>query len=130
PNITWATYLHDIGLGTPLKKLNIAEPNFYKRLNELITEKPLDDWRAYLRYHAISNAAPWLSTAFVNESFDFTRRFSGAKELLPRWKRCLQITDGMIGEALGQAYVAKTFSPAARARAKAVIDDIRAAFGQ
>ena len=63
------------------------------------------------------------------ENFEFNRRFSGAKSLLPRWKRCLQATDGLIGEALGQAYVAKTFPPAARTRAKALIDDIRASFG-
>jgi putative endopeptidase len=66
----------------------------------------------------------------VQESFDFQRRFSGAKALLPRWKRCLRQTDAAIGEALGQAYVAKTFSPEARARATAVMNDIRTSFGE
>src|SRR5205814_6593128 len=66
----------------------------------------------------------------VQENFNFSSRFTGAKALLPRWKRCLQATDATIGEALGQAYVEKTFPPSARARAKAVIDDIRASFGQ
>src|SRR5438093_981982 len=84
--------------------------------------------RAYLKYHAIAAAAPWLSTPFVQEDFAFRSRFSGAKALLPRWKRCLREADGDLGEALGQAYVAKTFPPEARARARAVIDDIRAAF--
>ncbi|HJY42251.1 MAG TPA: M13 family metallopeptidase, partial [Steroidobacteraceae bacterium] len=120
----------DVGLTGSLSKINVAEPAFYKRLDELMTQTPVDDWRAYLRYHVVADAAPWLSTPFVQENFEFTRRFSGAKALLPRWKRCLQATDGLIGEALGQAYVAKTFSPAARARAKALIDDIRAAFGE
>ena len=106
------------------------EPKFFKRLNELVAATPVADWRAYLRYHALSEASPWLSTPFVNENFKFSARFTGAKELLPRWKRCLQATDGSIGEALGQAYVAKTFPPEARARAKALIDDIRASFGQ
>jgi putative endopeptidase len=129
PNIDWTVYLRDVGLTGPLAKVNVAEPNFYKRLNELIAQTPIEDWRAYLRYHAVSDAAPWLSSAFVQENFEFSKQFSGAKSLLPRWKRCLQATDGLIGEALGQAYVAKTFSPAARARAKALIDDIRASFG-
>jgi predicted metalloendopeptidase len=71
----------------------------------------------------------WLSTPFVQEDFAFSARFSGAKQLLPRWKRCLREADGDIGEALGEAYVAKAFSPAARSQARAVIDDIRAAFG-
>jgi putative endopeptidase len=91
---------------------------------------PLQDWRAYLRYHALSEAAPWLSTPFVQENFAFQRRFTGARQLLPRWKRCLRETDADLGEALGQAYVQKTFPPQARARAKQVIDDIRSAFAQ
>ncbi|MDB4877640.1 MAG: peptidase [Gemmatimonadetes bacterium] len=130
PDIDWTAYFHDVGVTAPFQKLNVAEPVYFKKLNELIVKTPVADWRAYLRYHALSEASPWLSTPFVDENFKFTSRFSGAKALLPRWKRCLQVTDGTIGEALGQAYVAKTFPPSARARAKALIDDIRASFGQ
>jgi putative endopeptidase len=130
PNVDWAAYFRDVGLTAPVNKVNVAEPKFFQRLNDLMARTPIADWRAYLRYHALDDAAPWLSTPFVQESFAFRSKFSGAKALLPRWKRCLQVTDGTIGEALGQAYVAKTFPPSARARAKAVIDDIRAAFGQ
>jgi putative endopeptidase len=130
PDVEWPAYFRDVGLATPFQKLNVTEPAYFKKLNELIVKEPLPDWRAYLRYHALSEASPWLSTPFVDESFKFTSRFSGAKALLPRWKRCLQVTDGTIGEALGQAYVAKTFPPSARDRAKALIDDIRASFGQ
>jgi putative endopeptidase len=130
PNVDWPSYFRTVGLTVPLTKINVAEPAFFKRLADLMRGTPIDDWRAYLRYHAIADAAPWLSTPFVQEDFNFTSRFTGAKALLPRWKRCLQVTDALIGEALGQAYVAKTFPPSARARAKAVIDDIRTAFGQ
>lgn len=130
PNLDWTAYFHDIGLSAPMQKVNVQEPAFYKRLNALIATTPMDTWRAYVRYHAIDDAARWLSSPFAQEQFQFSARFSGAKTMLPRWKRCLQETDSDIGEALGQAYVAKTFSPAARARAKSVIDDIRAAFGE
>jgi putative endopeptidase len=130
PNLDWTTYFHDVGLTAPVARVNVTEPKYFARLNALITQTPMADWRAYLRYHALAEAAPWLSSAFVNENFAFSSRFTGAKAQLPRWKRCLQAADGTIGEALGQAYVAKTFSPAARARAKALIDDIRASFGQ
>ena len=51
PNIDWSSYLRDVGLTGPLAKVNVAEPNFYKRLNELIAQTPVDDWRVYLRYH-------------------------------------------------------------------------------
>ena len=128
--VDWTSYFHDAGLSAPPKKFNVSDPGFFRQVNELIAHTPIADWRAYLRYHTLADAAPWLSSAFVRENFAFNSRFTGAKELLPRWKRCLQVTDGTIGEALGQAYVAKTFPPSARARAKAVIDDIRASFGQ
>ncbi|HEX4682398.1 MAG TPA: M13 family metallopeptidase [Gemmatimonadaceae bacterium] len=130
PNIDWAAYFRDVGLSAPANKLNVAEPEFYKRLNALIASTPMDTWKAYLRYHTVADASAWLGTPFVNENFRFSSKFSGAKELLPRWKRCLRNADASIGEALGQAYIAKTFSPQARARAKSVIDDIRASFGQ
>lgn len=130
PNIDWVAYFRHVGLTVPTAKLNVGQPDFLKRLDNLITSTSLDDWRAYLRYHAIATAAPWLSTPFVQEDFAFSSRFTGAKSMLPRWKRCLRVTDGTIGEALGQAYVAKTFSPGARTLATVVIEDIRAAFGQ
>jgi putative endopeptidase len=128
PNVPWASYFRDVGVSAPLTKVNVDEPAFMRRVSELVASRPLDDWRAYLRSHVLATAAPWLSSPFVNENFVFNQRFSGAKQLLPRWKRCLRATDGEIGEALGQAYVAKTFPPEAREKAKSVIDDIRAAF--
>jgi putative endopeptidase len=130
PNIDWTSYFKDVGLKVPARKLNVAEPAFYKRLNELMASTPISTWKAYLRYHTIADASPWLSTPFINENFKFSSKFTGAKALLPRWKRCLRNADASIGEALGQAYIAKTFSPQARARAKSIIDDIRASFGQ
>jgi putative endopeptidase len=130
PRVAWPAYFRGVGLTVPVTKVNVAAPKFVQRVDSLLAATPLPDWRAYLRYHVLSMTGPWLSTPFVNEDFAFRSKFSGAKELLPRWKRCLRETDGDLGEALGQAYVAKTFPPAARARARAVIDDIRAAFGE
>jgi len=130
PDISWAAYFRTAGLSKPPARVNVAEPAFVRRVDSLISAVPLDTWRAYLRAHTLATAAPWLSTPFVQEQFQFTSSFTGARALLPRWKRCLRETDGDLGEALGEAYVAKTFPPAARARARAVIDDIRAAFGE
>ncbi|HEY7192717.1 MAG TPA: M13 family metallopeptidase [Gemmatimonadales bacterium] len=128
PRVAWPQYFRSIGLTAPVRKVNVTEPAFLKRVDSLLQATPLATWRAYLKYRTISEAAPWLSTPFVQEDFTFRARFSGARALLPRWKRCLREADGDIGEALGQAYVAKTFPPEARARARAVIDDIRASF--
>jgi predicted metalloendopeptidase len=130
PRIGWTRYFRSIGLRAPVQKVNVTAPEFMRRVDSLLQATPLATWRAYLKYHAIAASAPWLSTPFVQEDFAFRARFSGARALLPRWKRCLRETDGDLGEALGQAYVQKTFPPEARARARAVIDDIRAAFGE
>ena len=129
PSLSWPRYFRSIGITVAVSRVNVAEPEFVRRVNALLRSAPLAQWKAYLRYHAVAESARWLSTPFVAEDFAFSSRFSGAKQLLPRWKRCLRETDGDLGEALGQAYVAKAFPPEARARARAVIDDIRAAFG-
>ncbi len=128
PHLDWAAYFHDVGLTRPVAQVNVGMPAFVTRVDSLLGAAPLEDWRAYLRYHILAGAAPWLSTPFVQEDFAFRARFTGAKALLPRWKRCLREVDADVGEALGERFVATTFSPEARARAKAVIDDIRAAF--
>jgi len=126
--VQWPRYFRSVGLTHAVAKVNVGVPDFLHRVSQLIATAPLAQWKAYLRAHLISESASWLSSPFVNEAFAFSSRFSGAKQLLPRWKRCLREADGDLGEALGQAYVAKTFPPEAKARAKAVIEDVRAAF--
>ena len=126
--LNWPLYLRTAGLTTPLPYVNVSQPTFLRKAGELVGSAPLDDWKAYLRYHLLTSASPWLSSAFAKEDFAYRSLFSGTKEMLPRWKRCLRVTDGELGEALGQAYVEKTFSPQAKAEAKQVIDDIRSAF--
>ncbi|HYU80290.1 MAG TPA: M13 family metallopeptidase, partial [Vicinamibacterales bacterium] len=128
PAIDWPVYFRTVGLTSPVSFINVSQPDFLKRASILLTTLPLDDWRAYLRYHLVSAASPWLSTPFVAEDFAYGSLYSGTKQLLPRWKRCLRVTDRKLGEALGEAYVAKTFSPEAKAQATQVIDDIRASF--
>ena len=126
--ISWPIYFRAADLTAPISYVNVEQPNFLRRAGELVNSVPLEDWRAYLRYHLISAAAPWLSSDFATENFMYQSLYSGAKEMLPRWKRCLRVTDDELGEALGQAYVERTFSPKAKAEAKQVIDDIRDSF--
>lgn len=128
PSISWPVYFRSIRLTSAVPYLNVAQPEFIKRVGSLVETTPLEDWKAYLRYHLISSASPWLSSSFANEDFAYNSLYSGAKQMLPRWRRCLRNTDRQLGEALGQAYVAQTFSPAAKAQAKQVIDDIRSSF--
>ena len=128
PAVDWPMYAQTIGLTAPIVRVNVAEPAYFRRVDSLLRAAPLADWRPYLRYHTLAMAAPWLSTPFVQEDFAFSRLFSGATAILPRWKRCERGADREMGEALGEAFVAKTFPPEARARARAVIDHILATF--
>jgi putative endopeptidase len=127
-SISWPLYFRAAGLTVPISYVNVSQPNFLRRAGELVGSTPLEDWRAYLRYHLLSTASPWLSSDFAKEDFAYRSLYSGATEMLPRWKRCLRVTDSELGEALGQAYVEKTFSPQAKAEAKQVIENIRASF--
>jgi putative endopeptidase len=120
PSIAWDKYLPAIG--APVKTLNVAVPDFFKHLEAQIKEVSLDDWKTYLTWHVVHAAAPILPTAFVNENFEFYgKALTGAKELRPRWKRCVQYTDSDLGEALGQKYVELTFGQQGKERTLAMV---------
>ncbi|HZV86055.1 MAG TPA: M13 family metallopeptidase [Candidatus Binatus sp.] len=124
PGWSWESYLHAVGAPS-VQQVNMRQPEFFKVMNQELASVPLPDWRIYLRWHVIHASAPGLPERFVEENFDFyDRKLSGTKELLPRWKRCAQSTDRNLGEALGQVYVEKYFPPAARARAKEMVNNL------
>src|SRR5215813_5521615 len=109
PSFNWMTYMREVGT-PPVNSLNVAVPQFFKSLNTVLGQRSLDEIKTYLRWQTVHQLAPMLPTAFVNENFNFyNRTLAGAKELQPRWKRCVRSTDRMLGEALGQAYVDRTF---------------------
>jgi putative endopeptidase len=94
----------------------------------MLVAVPIEDWKAYLRWHLVHDAASGLSSNFVNETFDFYgKTLNGTKELLPRWRRCVMATDGSLGELLGQVYVKKAFPPEAKARMKELVNNLTAA---
>src|SRR5208282_3614498 len=107
---------------------NVTAPDFFKAMGQMISAQPISNWKTYLRWHLINEAARSLSTPFVDEDFHFKREvLTGAKEILPRWKRCVSYTDGALGEALGQVYVKKSFPPEAKTRALAMVKNLEAA---
>ena len=112
----------------PVEQVNVRQPEFFKEMNQELSSVSLPDWKIYLRWHVIHANAPALPARFVDENFDFyDRKLSGTKEILPRWKRCVQSTDRNLGEALGQVYVDNYFPPAAKARAKEMVNNLIAA---
>jgi putative endopeptidase len=127
PDFGWNAYIRNAGLN-PQADLNVATPEFFAESSRMLKSVPLSDWKTYLRWHLIGAAAPRLSSKFVDEDFNFNGRIlTGTTENLPRWKRCVSRTNGALGEALGQAYVAKYFKPQAKARALEMVHNLEAA---
>ena len=130
PDFHWRGYFAKVGLPS-LASLNVVSPGFFKALNLELEKENLADWKTYLRWHLAHADAPFLSSAFVNENFDFyDKTLQGNKELRPRWKRCTEGVDGDLGEALGQVYVKKYFSPEAKQEALKMVREIDAAMEQ
>jgi putative endopeptidase len=116
PDFAWDDYLHQQDLDA-VKVTNVTEPAFYKALDQLIDSQSLTAWKTYLRWHIVHARAPYLSKPFVDADFDFYRRtLRGVAEDQPRWKKCVRWVDRDLGEALGQVFVAKTFSPETKAK--------------
>ena len=124
PEFSWDRYFAAIGLAD-VKSLNVAAPDFVKAMNAELKAEPLSAWQTYLRWHVVHAEVRWLPAAFVDEDFNFYgRKLTGARELQPRWKRCVRYTDFALGEALGQVYVAKYFHQDTKDRALKMVHQI------
>lgn len=124
PHFDWRNYFAGVGLPT-IDKINVGQPQFFKAADKFLTSISLDDWKTYLRWHLLNSSATTLSAKFVQEDFNFSGKYlQGTKEIQPRWRRCIVSTDRALGEALGQLYIQKTFTPAARARAQEMVKNL------
>ncbi len=108
---------------------SLSQPKFFAELDKMLGDVSVADWQAYLRFHAIDNAAPYLSTPFQQEDFAFNAQtLNGQKEMKSRWKRTLDTVEGGMGMALGELYVAQTFSPESKQRAQELVTNLRASY--
>ncbi len=125
PAFDWHVFMTGMDVSVPT--LNVAEPDFFHGMSDTIADHSVDDLKTYLTWHVLSESAPLLSDKFVNENFAFYgRTLTGAKELQPRWKRCVSMVDRNLGEALGQRYVAQAFGGPAKERTLRMVRDIEA----
>lgn len=116
PDFAWDKYFDAAG-GPSWKDLNAATTGFMTTFAALTKDAPLADLKTYLRWRVLSAAMPWLGRAYVAENFEFYgRKLTGAKELKPRWKRCVDLVDRSLGEDLGRVYVEKTYPPETKKR--------------
>jgi endothelin-converting enzyme/putative endopeptidase len=130
PSFDWSAYLATSGV-PGLQTFNVTEPEFFKALETLLQSESLGNWKTYFRWQVVRQNAPYLSTPFVMANFDFYRKFlQGTEQIRPRWKRCVQLLDYQLGEAVGQVYVARTFSPELKARTLQMTKQIEDAMQQ
>jgi putative endopeptidase len=124
PNFTWSEYMSLRGIPAAAD-LNFSQPNFFRELNAMLTEVPIESWKTYLRWMTVNAAAPALSKPFADENFKFFGTYlAGQKERQPRWKQCVQATDQNLGEALGMEFVKTNFTPKAKARMDELITNL------
>jgi len=128
PHFLWDDYFAE--LGTPdVQAINVAVPDFFAGMDALLKDsKKLPELKTYLRWKALEAAANTLGQKFVDERFRYTRALTGAKQILPRWKRCVAMTDHALGEALGRSFVVTTIGDQGKAMAKEIVQEIEDSF--
>ncbi|MBA3915331.1 MAG: M13 family metallopeptidase, partial [Acidobacteriales bacterium] len=127
PHMAWAAYFDHKKLPASVD-LNLQEPKYLQEIDRQFQQASLSDWKAYFKWHLLNWASPSLSDAFVQEDFAFYHKFlSGSSELKPRWKRCVETTDVLFGDALGQKYAEKYFPAPAKARMEELVRNLLAA---
>ncbi len=130
PSFDWNAYLKGVNSPTP-KHYIVSTPDFFRALEKVYAAESLDNWKTYLRWWAVHTHAAYLSKPFVDENFAFYgKSLSGAQQLQPRWRRCVNMADRDLGEALGQAYVEKAFPPSSKRRTTQLVNSVETALGQ
>jgi putative endopeptidase len=125
PELDWTYYFKTIGFPNP-GTLNITSPKFITAVGLMTKSQSLDAWKDYLAFHVISGSAPSLSSNFVNARFDFYGKvISGQKEMKPRWKRAIDMSNASLGEAIGKIYVGKYFPSAAKTRMVELVSNLK-----
>src|ERR1043166_1055811 len=128
PHFSWEDFFAGLGLARTLR-INMAHPEFFQAADKMLADVPLADWKTYLRWQLLNAAADALSSKFETENFNFYgKTLLGRKEQFPLWRRCVSATDDDLGEALGQEYVKRAFTPEAKQRMQAMVSNLLAAF--
>ncbi len=130
PDFDWAGWLNALGVGNE-KLIIVAQPSYMTEMGKIIKATPLDDLKLHAKFHAIRNMSNALAKPFDDENFAFYGKIlNGQQEQQPRWKRGVQLIDGSIGEAVGKIYVEKHFSPDAKTRMDALVQNLLKAYGE
>jgi putative endopeptidase len=131
PVLNWKHFYSATG-SPQFQEINVAEPDFFQGLNQVLADADLATIKAYLRWQLVESVPRIvLPKALDEERFDFDdRKLAGTPEQEPRWKRCVVSTDAALGEALGKAYVEQQFSASSKEKSLEMIHDVEAALGR
>lgn len=129
PHWDWKHYLDDLNL-SQVQQINMGMPDFFASLDKQLVTIPLSDWKAYLRWHVIEAFAPYLSDAFIQQSFQLSHELTGAQQLLPLWQRVESTVNNALDDAVGQWYVKENFSETSKQLALTMMEEIRMIFRQ
>jgi endothelin-converting enzyme/putative endopeptidase len=130
PAFAWQEWAGALGADDrTLAEVIVREPSFLEHLSAAVEETGLEDWRAWAAIRVVRASAPYLSTPFVQESFDFYgKTLNGTPELRARWKRAVSFVEGSVGEAVGEEYVARYFPPTSKALMDALVANLLEAY--
>jgi putative endopeptidase len=130
PEINWTAQFQDLGLNNPGDFI-VGMPDFATELGKMLKEVSVDDWKIYLKWQVLRSTSSYLSSAFVNQNFDFFgKTLSGQKAQRPRWKRVQEATDDALSEALGQLYVQRYFPAESKKRMIELVNNLRTSLGE
>ena len=130
PEFDWDAFFTTMGFPGQ-QEINVGMPGFFKEVSNMMTDVPVEDWKAYLSWDMINSAAAYLSSDFVNADFDFYGKvMKGQEQNRDRWKRVQGGTSRALSEAIGQLYVAEYFPPEAKNRMVNLVENLRVALGQ
>lgn len=121
PEFNFNRYFTAVGAPN-FSSLNVTTPDFFRQVNGVFAVLPLESLKTYVTWHALRGAAPWLSEPFVQANFKMRQALTGQKQIQDRWKRCVNLVDGSLGEALGQRYVELTFGADGKQRMLKMVD--------
>jgi predicted metalloendopeptidase len=127
-NIPWNDLLAAAGW-PEIKEVNVMTPSFFEKLDAIVMETSVDDWKTYLEYRVLDEFAPFLPKEYDLAHFElYKKELEGTAEQEPRWKRAVGLLGGALGEAVGELYVAKHFKPEAKARMNELVQNLLKAF--
>ena len=128
PGFDWTAWTTELGI-PQAPVVIISQPSYVKSFAATVNELPVDRWKPYLRASLLNGFAPYLSKPFVDAEFGFySQTLRGVRENQPRWKRGVNTINANLGEMLGKLYVDRHFTPQAKARMEALVENLRKAF--